>query len=191
MKERFFIGFKLPRSIIVTINMLRSTIVDKEKYYSWVSGNNLHLTLLYLGRQSIDDIDVISSSIKMVSKQNNDFKISIDGTGSFFNDSILFLRVHQQNQIIDKINFELRSHLDDFLAKDINSAKFNPHITIGRKKKSYFKNKIDVKNFLNSVYFPMEFHIKYFTLFKCISTEKGIRYTKIKNLKRELLHSPI
>ena len=181
MEERLFIGFKLPRSLISTIDMLKSTIVDKEKYYNWVSGNNLHLTLLYLGIQNMDEIDDICTKIQLVSNNFNDFHITVNGTGNFSNNSVLFLKVEQEDGFIDKINFELRNQLDNLPKADENISRFYPHITIARKKKKYIKNKIDVKSFLNSVYFPMEFHIKYFTLFKSISTEKGVRYNKIKN----------
>ena len=55
MNRRLFLGYKIPRKIIDTIIMARTTLGDKQKFYNWVSGNNLHLTLLFLG--SIDQVD--------------------------------------------------------------------------------------------------------------------------------------
>ena len=54
MKSQLFLGFKIPRQIIRTINMVRTTLEREQKYYNWVSGNNLHLTLLFLGNQEQD-----------------------------------------------------------------------------------------------------------------------------------------
>ena len=49
MNRRIFLGYKIPRKIIDTIIMARTTLGDNQKFYNWVSGNNLHLTLLFLG----------------------------------------------------------------------------------------------------------------------------------------------
>ena len=55
MNRRLFLGYKIPRKIIDTIIMARSTLGDNQKFYNWVSGNNLHLTLLFLGNTDIVD----------------------------------------------------------------------------------------------------------------------------------------
>ena len=178
MNKRLFIAIKLPRKIIDIIYMLRSTLIDQEKYYNWVSGNNLHLTLLYLGSQEANQIDRISKGIDRVSNEFNDFTIEIKGTGAFFKnrqEQALWLGVNEVDKMLDKINYELRSELEEFI--DLGRvSKFLPHITIARKKEKYINNKIDVRNFMNSVYFPMRFHIKYFTLFESSIVEDKVHY---------------
>ena len=87
MKSRLFIGYKIPRTIIETIAMTRSTLDDNQKYFNWVSGNNLHLTLLFLGDHRLDAIDQILSRIEGSINQFRDFTVSIDGTGTFGNDN--------------------------------------------------------------------------------------------------------
>ena len=77
MNKRLFIGFRVSRKIIDIISMLRSTLIDQEKYYNWVSGNNLHLTLLYLGSQEANQIDEITKRIYRVSNEFNDFTIEL------------------------------------------------------------------------------------------------------------------
>ena len=179
-----FIGLKMHRSITNIISMLRSTINDKEKYYNWVSGNNLHLTLLFLGMQETDDLDEMYVRIDKVVKLYNDFRIDVKGTGAFSKNNsnkALFLGIDENNNHLSKINYDLMNELDIFMKKRNDISSFFPHITIARKRKKYINNKIDVKSFLNSVYFPMEFHVKYFTLFKSVSNEKGVRYIKIKD----------
>ena len=78
MDKRLFIGFKVPRKITDIINMLRSTLIDNDGYYNWVSGNNLHLTLLFLGSQDLKHIEDISSKVNSIAKQFNDFQIKIE-----------------------------------------------------------------------------------------------------------------
>ena len=181
MSRRIFIGCKLPRKIIPIVGMMQSTIVDINKSYRWVSGNNLHLTILFLGNQEDAVLDDIVKQLELIISKSHKFTIKIDGTGVFsknHSNNILWLGVKQSRNQLDKINYELRGKLSSFMAKD-KIKKFIPHITIPKKKKEYFNDKIDVKNFLNSVYFPMDLHIKYFTLFESVETTKGVRYVKI------------
>lgn len=181
MDKRLFIAFKVPRKIIDIINMLRSTLIDNERYYNWVSGNNLHLTFLFLGSTSADEVENISTRIEKVSNQFCDFHIEIKGTGAFLkhhHEQVLWLGVNEKDNILNRINYELRTELEDFINIK-KTSKFLPHITIARKKKKYINNKIDVNNFMNSVYFPMEFHIKYFTLFESSVVDGKVHYKVI------------
>ena len=181
MESKLFIGFKIPRKIIEIITMIRSTLNNDQKFYNWVSGNNLHLTLLFLGNHGVDQIDNLSEKIDSTMNEFGDFIISINGTGSFGNkNQILWLGVDKGQDQLQRINYELQIQLENYLDNQIKS-KFAPHITIGRKKKTEISNNIDVKNFMNSVYFPMEFHVKYFTLFESIAIDRGVRYAKITN----------
>tara|TARA_B100000959_G_C14893413_1_gene587738 strand:+ start:468 stop:1031 length:564 start_codon:yes stop_codon:yes gene_type:complete len=181
MKRKIFIGFKVPRKIIDTISMVRSTINKDDRFFNWSSGNNLHLTLLFLGSQDISTIDKISSASKKVFSNFNNFEITIDGTGTFFKKNghqILWLGINNGKQNLEKVNYELKTALEKILKLNLDS-KFTPHITIGRKKKKYFQNKIDVNNFMNSVYFPIVFQVNFFTLFESTMIDGKVYYKRI------------
>ena len=179
MKSRLFIGYKIPRTIIETIAMTRSTLDDNQKYFNWVSGNNLHLTLLFLGDHKLDAIDEMSSRIGGVINQFRDFTVSINGTGSFGNSNqILWLGVDRGKEELQRINYELQMVLSDTLDSKMNS-KFIPHLTVARKKKTEINNNFDVKNFMNSVYSPIEFHIIFFTLFESRIINNKVHYKRI------------
>jgi 2'-5' RNA ligase len=108
-----------------------------------------------------------------------DFTISINGTGSFGNkNQILWLGVDKGQDQLQRINYELQIQLENYLDNQIKS-KFAPHLTIGRKKKTEISNNIDVKNFMNSVYFPIEFHINFFTLFESRIINDKVHYKRI------------
>ena len=109
----------------------------------------------------------------------NDFSISINGTGTFGNENqILWLGIDRGRDKLQKINYELQVQLAKTL-KQPTKTKFIPHITIARKKKTEIGNNIDVKNFMNSVYFPIEFHIKFFTLFESRNINGRVHYKRI------------
>ena len=179
MNRRLFLGYKIPRKIIDTIVMSRTTLGDNQKFYNWVSGNNLHLTLLFLG--SIDKVDnnELCKNINTVIGEFDDFSISINGTGTFGNDDqILWLGIDRGKEQLQEINYELQVQLAEILKKS-TKTKFMPHVTIARKKKTEINNNIDVKNFMNSVYFPIEFHIKFFTLFESRNINGRVHYKRI------------
>ena len=58
-------------------------------------------------------------------------------------------------------------------------SKFIPHITVARKVKTEINNNFDVKNFMNSVYSPIEFHINFFTLFESKIINNKVHYKRI------------
>ena len=74
MNRRLFLGYKIPRKIIDTILMARTTLGDNQKFYNWVSGNNLHLTLLFFGNTDLDDEKLCSDINTLISKYE-DFSI--------------------------------------------------------------------------------------------------------------------
>ena len=179
MESRLFVGFKIPRKIIEIITMVRSTLNNNQKFYNWVSGNNLHLTLLFLGNHEVDQIDNLSEKINSTMNEFRDFTMSINGTGSFGNkNQILWLGVDKGKDQLQRINYELQIQLENYLDNQIKS-KFTPHITIARKKKTEISNNIDVKNFMNSVYSPIEFHINFFTLFESRIINDKVHYKRI------------
>ena len=179
MDSRLFIGFKIPRKIIEIIAMVRSTLGDNQKSYNWVSGNNLHLTLLFLGNYDADKTDNLSKKINETIDEFRDFTISINGTGSFGNNNqILWLGVDKGRDELQRINYELQIQLKKYLDYKRKSM-FAPHVTVARKKKTEINNNIDVKDFMNSVYFPIEFHVNFFTLFESRIINDKVHYKRI------------
>ena len=181
MKRKIFIGFKVPRKIIDTISMLKSTLNKQENFFNWSSGNNLHLTLLFIGLEDSSNINRILIISKKIFSRFNNFNITIDGTGMFTMKSrnqVLWLGVKEGKEILEKINYELKTAIEKDLSLNLGS-RFIPHITIGRKKKNYFDNKIDINNFMNSVYFPIVFQVNFFTLFESIIINDKVYYKRI------------
>ena len=86
--------------------------------------------------------------------------------------------IKDEKKNLEKINYELKTELEKTLKLNLDS-KFIPHITIGRKKKKYFQKKIDVNNFMNSVYFPIVFQVNFFTLFESIVVNDKVYYKRI------------
>ena len=104
MNSKLLLGYRISRKIIPTINMLKSTL-DNNRYYNWVSGNNLHLTLLFLGNQEEREIINIINLIEYIIKSYNNFFFQVTGTGTFGrnqNNSILWLGIKDKKDQLKK-----------------------------------------------------------------------------------------
>tara|TARA_B100000029_G_scaffold502222_1_gene577133 strand:+ start:43 stop:615 length:573 start_codon:yes stop_codon:yes gene_type:complete len=181
-ERRLFIGIKLPRKISDILFFLRSTVFKYDNYFRWSSGNNAHITLLFLGSIDISLESQIIDKISSCLANENKIKISISSTGAFPSESnprVLWLGVQEGNEELQKINYELRVAMEELFGFS-SKPNFVPHITVGRLKEKYYSNKIDVKEFFNTVYSPMEININSICLFESVKISKGVQYNKIK-----------
>ena len=181
-ERRLFIGIKLPRKISDTFFFVRSSAFQYDKYFRWSSGNNAHITLLFLGSIDTSMEEKIIKKIESCLVSENKMKILISQTGAFPNEQhprVLWLGIDQGREELQKINYDLRGTLENsfhFNAK----PNFIPHITVGRLKEKYYGNKIDIKEFFNTVYSPMEININSICLLESVKISKGVQYNKIK-----------
>ena len=181
-EHRLFIGVKLPRKISETFFFVRSTAFNYDKCFTWSSGNNSHITLLFLGSVNKDMIEQIIKRIQLCLVNENKLKISISHTGAFPNEQnprVLWLGIDKGREELQKINYDLRVTLENFHYFNAK-PNFIPHITIGRLKEKYHSNKIDIKEFFNTVYSPMEININSICLLESVKISRGVQYNKIK-----------
>jgi RNA 2',3'-cyclic 3'-phosphodiesterase len=178
--KRLFIGITVPRTIKNTIQMIRTTVDAPDDLIRWISGNNVHLTLSYLGEVSDDRIEALTKSLK--SKiDTSSFRLSVEGTGLFPS----IERLHTLWLGIDKGRtsiLELQDIVDqtvmEFKQKK-EEHRFEPHVTIARVSKMKSSISIDLSLFLNALYSPMEFDVNSIHLFESELMLKGTKYTSL------------
>lgn len=169
---RLFFGIEIPNDEKERITHLKDRMKINGKV-KWVETENLHITLLFLGEQILEEVlKCLLDRIKIPS-----FLISLKGVGFFPNEKrqrVIWIGVGKGKENIIELYNALSNQLSSINFE--KEKEFSPHITIGRIK---FGN-IEIQG-LN--YESRDFKVDEFVLFKSELTQKGPIYTKLERFK--------
>jgi RNA 2',3'-cyclic 3'-phosphodiesterase len=120
----------------------------KDEKIRWVDGQNIHLTLKFLGETSEKQIPDIKNLLSVTAFKYNPFSISLGGLGFFKSNGIprvLFAWIHEDGTLS-----QLADEAGDLLVPlgfEKDKRPFNPHFTLARiqflKNKSRFNAAVD------------------------------------------------
>ncbi len=177
--KRIFLG--IPISISGEIKRMFDLAREelKEEKIRWVSPENLHITLLFIGETEPPIIEKIQQILADQTWDINPFELQFRGLGVFktvYQPKVLFLGIDESVELMSlkgKINDSLLTLQLEALDKE---KTFHPHLTIGRPK--YIKNRTMMKEFLeNNQNELLEKRIvKEFVLFESRLTSEGPVY---------------
>ncbi|WP_061245095.1 RNA 2',3'-cyclic phosphodiesterase [Leptospira noguchii] len=155
---RTFLGISIPEEIKDELISICYGIPD----IRWVPKENFHITLVFLGEQSAERLDILSDFCSEISFTEFDLGLKSVGTfGKQKSPSILFAAVKPSVELL-----QLHKSLDSGIRKlgfSIDRQNYQPHLTIGR-----FKNSNETRvttyleefaNFVSSNFKVSEFHI--------------------------------
>ena len=122
---RLFIALVFDNETVERLSVLRDALHDQSERGSFVSRENLHLTLDFLGECSAEERD---NAIKAI-----DSIVSLDRIGTFSRDegNIWWVGVKESMPLM-KMQKELHSALVDY-GLHVENRKCRPHITLGRR----------------------------------------------------------
>jgi 2'-5' RNA ligase len=152
----------------------------KEALFDWICGleingrrvdkNNLHLTLQFLGHVNNHQVFDIVDSITI--PQIMPFDISLDKTGYFPKNQILFCELSSDTSPIKKLSNSIQSQLRglDFIKRE--KRRFHPHITIAR-------DALPPIDFILPQ--PLTTRIKQFCLMESIMIKSGVHYQVVES----------
>ncbi|TGK07021.1 RNA 2',3'-cyclic phosphodiesterase [Leptospira semungkisensis] len=167
---RTFLGLSLPNSVRERLEGICFGLEE----IRWVSPENFHATLVFLGeldREQIETVSEISSDTK-----HGPFSIEIQGIGVFGHKSpeILYASVSHSEEL-----FRLQKSLDSSLRRagfSLEKRDYKPHITIGRFKRDKEKRlEMYLKEF-DQFHIP-SIEIREFHLFSSRSGSNGPIYS--------------
>jgi len=173
---RVFVGLDLPGELKEAIAKVK---VELEPYIDgrWLTPQNLHLTLKFIGQVSPEVVEKISEQLDKVKTAFKPFLVQTTGFGFFphFKKPRIFWLGLSNQQLT-----ELAATIEDNLEKiGIPKEKraFQPHITLVRFKKPVtiaadFEQKLPKLN--------LNFYVQELILFKSTLTPAGAEYTKLK-----------
>jgi len=139
MTKRLFIAINLPEQIKEELSNLLLNLyeINQNKSIKWVSKENLHLTLHFLGDTAEENIPILNQSLKPIIKKfttlNFKFSNTINAFPSLNYPKIIFVEIEEKNNHI----YQLHEKTSEALKKlnyPIDKKAFRLHLTLGRVK---------------------------------------------------------
>jgi 2'-5' RNA ligase len=181
---RAFIGLEFGDDLKKELYNIQEILKINSNKGSWVSLDNFHVTLKFLGNINKSQINSIEKSIKAISINTSPISITLEELG-YFN-----VKNGEYRVIWIGINGEMMKlkNIYDIIEKDMNrigfpieKRRFTPHITLGRRVKTKLPfNKLEesIKHKLGT-----EFLLDNLTLMKSEEIMRKRVYTPIKSYK--------
>lgn len=186
MKRLFAaIALKPDKEFIDTYAELQITLRDER--ITWVSSNNMHLTLKFFGETDERMIPSIAKALKNGAAQIPSFKLCFTKTGIFgsrYNPKVIWIGAEEQPMLI-KLAELVRAELEKE-GFEYDRQNFVPHLTLGRIRsitdKQVFRQVMD--DFREA--FLLEQEITALHLYESVLTPKGPIYTQLQTIVLKL-----
>lgn len=183
---RLFIAIPISDNIKRELGHIQSKLtgrITREKV-RWVSPENIHLTLNFLGEVEADMISPIKECMQKAVYNIFEFRVSIENIGAFPNKKkprVLWVGCKDKEGVISSIEKNLSAGLIKFGFKR-EKRKYLPHLTLGRIK--HVRGKTDRMEFnsLDNVKLGT-LKINQVQLIESCLRSKGADYTTIESVK--------
>jgi len=171
MSVRLFVAVDLPTFLKEQLGQLRINL----KHASWVSGNNMHLTLKFLGNVNMQDYKALLLALNQI--KHTSFELIPHGVGYFSHSNMVKVlwSGFEKNESLVSLAKQI-----DLITKNIGEAqkrKFHPHVTLARPKNT----RLDmIVPFLQSysLFRTPAMTVRGFSLYSSKLTSLGSQYTK-------------
>ncbi|MDH4129272.1 MAG: RNA 2',3'-cyclic phosphodiesterase [Spirochaetota bacterium] len=176
---RLFIAIHLNKPILKKIEELILPLANQYKDLKWVSFENMHITIKFLGETNDTNLDSIIKSLQEINLQS--FNLTIQNLGAFPNinfPKVLWIGLKGDINSIKSLVKKVETHMKvlNFLEE---RREWSPHITIARVRTKIPKDLINFISLHKDVHFG-EISISSFSLMESNLTSKGPIYKEIK-----------
>lgn len=181
---RSFLAVEIPLSNKEKILKLINSFNEKSgSLIKWVSKDNLHITLKFIGELNTDHISTIQNSLTERLSSVPAFDMHINGLGVFPNSRKprIFWLGFDQNKNLDRM-VSIIENCAVNLGYEANDKPFSPHLTIGRARRDISSSDLIsfTKNFQNhKLEVIPDFKVSHVTLFKSELTREGPLYSQL------------
>ena len=181
---RSFLAIEINKGVISRIAAIQEEFKNKLSMVKWVKPENMHLTLLFFGSISLEELDrikeVLSNSIPGIKP----FSIRLKSLGTFPDPSrprVLWVGVREGSDSLESLYKRVRDSLKFMKIKEAE-REFHPHLTLGRFKSPRVNR--ELRSLLGE-YRDFEFGedvVDRVILFKSDLKPDGPIYTKLKEI---------
>ena len=176
---RCFIALEFPPEVKSRIySDLKKEMKDKPEL-KWVSKENLHLTLKFLGEVPENQVNRLARELETLKKEKK-IEVKLGGLGSFLDRGsvrVLWIGIEQGNQEIEKLAKKVEN-LTAKLGFPREKRQFVPHLTVARARK-HSRKSFKPSDFKTELHIP-PFVIGELILYKSTLTPEGPIYEKLK-----------
>lgn len=177
--KRLFIAINLPMELKKQLAVLEQELKYKYCNVKWVTEENFHLTIKFLGEVPVDTFDEVIEGIKAGIEAIESFNISFKKLGVFPKKDkakVIWLGVDKGKEDVVNLFNKIESALAKVGFKKETKA-YKPHLTMGRSREPQF---IDIDKFPNN--FEGICRVKSVDLMMSNLTHKGAVYTLIESV---------
>lgn len=183
---RAFIAIELDEAVRGEVSAILANLKQSGADVKWVSPENIHLTLKFLGDVKKDGIEKIKNALKAAANRAGRFNISLSEIGAFPNlnsPRVIWLRIKEGADESAKLVNEIEGQLVK-LGLPKENRPFSFHLTLGRVRSS--KNRQQLKKIIETLnkdpsltLQAVKSSVKHITLFQSTLTPKGPIYTNL------------
>ena len=132
-RHRIFVAINLPEST-------KKKLADFEQKYAnvpakWIPVDNLHITTLFLGDITDQDLSLVCQAVKEVALRHNTFNVVLEKIASGPEDKIPPRYIFASGQALEPMQ-NIKKELEDALFESINfkldKNVFTPHVTLAK-----------------------------------------------------------
>ena len=183
MTIRSFIALSVPEEVSNQLGDLaaKMSYQDKSGAVRWVDQENYHLTLGFLGDQSIEDLESLAESLDH-SLQQPEFTSHVSMISPFPETKPkLMAALVEKNEAITLLNRQVLSAVNS-IGMSMNKRKFIPHITLGR-----YRHSRNEYSGVIPTNIECELYFDEVTLFESTLTSSGAEYEAIYRFPLDLV----
>ncbi len=178
---RAFIAVEIDSQAAQKIAGLVFALKKSEADVKWITEDQTHLTLKFLGNVDQGKIEEITSALSSVSSNFKSFTIRFSNIGAFPNldkPRVIWLGIDKGADDLKKLSLSIENALEK-LGFEKETRGFVPHLTLGRVKTLWRLSKL--KKLINETHFDSEItvQINKITLFQSELNPKGAIYSKL------------
>ena len=176
---RTFIAVEIDSQTKQKISDLIASLKKSNADVKWVTKDQMHLTLKFLGNIEQNKVQEISDVLKSIAGNFKPFSISLSAIAGFPNlnrPKVIWLGIEKGAENLKKLNELIETGLEKIGFRK-ESREFNPHLTLGRVRT--FKNISELTQIINENNIHNEVKINELILFQSTLTPKGSIYTPV------------
>jgi len=182
---RAFIAVEINQPNRQKISELIYLLKESNADVKWITENQMHLTLKFLGNIDKARVPEISNALRSISHNFKSFIISLSNIGAFpsvNHPRVIWLGIDKGADLLKTLAEKIDSELEK-LGFQKETREFKAHLTLGRVKTS--KNMPNLTKLLKETAFSSESDIAIteLILFQSTLTPKGAVYTRLSTIE--------